>query len=97
MPRSYGLFPDLQGPLIEAFGLLVVPLSARKIRQALECVGDIWMLQPQSLFPDLQGPLIQRLGLLISPLLSSEIRQTLERVSYQRGLWAVKRTKRAAI
>ena len=55
--RSQGLFPDLQGPLIEGQGLLKGPHSLIQPGQVVEADGEVGVLRAQGLFINFQGPL----------------------------------------
>ena len=52
---AQGLFPDLQGPLVQGQGLVINSHILIKSRQIVEGVGSFRMLWSLDLFPDLQS------------------------------------------
>src|SRR2546423_87866 len=74
MPWSQPLLPDVQGPLVEQLGLLVLALHIVEVRQIAERVGLQGMLGSQLLLPDAQSSLEERFGLPVLALIVVEVR-----------------------
>src|SRR5436305_1935939 len=88
MPWSQPLLPDVQGPLVEQLGLLVLALLSVEERQIAERIDHLGMLGSQLLLPDVQSSLEERFGLPVLALLNVEDRQIVERIGHLEMLGA---------
>ena len=79
--RVFGLgsfFCDRQSPPEKPLGLVMFPLRAVDLCQAIKTVGNVGMLGPQGLLLNNQQPLVEWLGLFVLALSVVELRQLVE-------------------
>src|SRR5260370_25868750 len=68
-----------QRPLVERFGLLVLPLRVVDVCQVIEGDADVWMIKTEHFLKDRQRALVKWFGLLVLPLRVVEVGQIIKR------------------
>src|SRR5260370_21868701 len=68
-----------QRPLVERFGLLVLPLRVVDVCQVIEGDADVWMIKTEHLLFDRQRALVKWFGLLVLPLRVVDVCQITQR------------------
>src|SRR5260370_6550551 len=77
-----------QRPLVERFGLLVLPLRVVDVCQVIEGDADVWMIKTEHFLKDRQRALVKWFGLLVLPLRVVDVCQITKRPG---GFTAIKR------